>query len=125
LFAQKCAGCHGDRGQGSTKAPVIIGGGALRVYPRAASADNLTTDPNELQLRTDTQLPGAATRPPFKTAKNVFDYIQAKMPAQAPGTLRPEQTWAILDFMLRAHGVVVPEGGVTAQNASTISTQPE
>lgn len=125
LFAQHCSECHGDRGQGTTKAPAVIGGGALRVYPRASTADNLTTDPNELQLRTETQLPGAPSRPPFNHAEDVFEYIQTHMPARAPGSLRPEDTWAILDFMLRAHGVAVPEGGVTPQNASSVATQPE
>jgi cytochrome c len=125
LFGQHCSGCHGDRGQGGPQAPAVIGGGALRVYPRAASNDNLTTDPNELQLRTDSQVPGAPTRPPFNNAKDLFDYVQKTMPPQAPGSLRAEDTWAILDFMLRAHGVAVPAGGVTAENASSLPTQPE
>lgn len=125
LFEQNCASCHGSRGEGTTTGPVVMGGGALRVYPRTGTSENLTTDPNELQLRASTTLPGGTGRPPFNTAKDVFDYISTTMPPNRPGSLRAEEYWAILSFMLQAHGANPPAGGVTAKNAATVNVQPK
>jgi hypothetical protein len=39
---------------------------------------------------------------------------------EKPGSLQPEEYWAIINFMLIAHGVYVPPGGVSAQNARSV-----
>ena len=51
VFAQQCAGCHGGRGEGTERAPSVIGIGALPVYPsdhnRATNA--AFSDPRTLE----------------------------------------------------------------------------
>jgi hypothetical protein len=42
------------------------------------------------------------------------------LPEKNAGTLTPETYWAIVNFMLVAHGVAVPAGGVNPQNAGTV-----
>lgn len=46
------------------------------------------------------------------------------MPSRKAGTLSSEEYWAVLNFMLLSHGAAVPEGGVTEQNAASV-TLPE
>jgi mono/diheme cytochrome c family protein len=121
LFAQQCAGCHGQRGEGS-KAPEIMGTGALPTYPKQSNLGNNAAfaDPSELQLREAARAAGAPKRDPFNTAQDVYNYISKRMPFKAAGSLRPEEYWSILNFMLFAHGAVVPADGVNATNASTV-----
>jgi hypothetical protein len=45
------------------------------------------------------------------------------LPAAKAGSLSAEQYWAIINFMLVAHGVQVPPEGVTEKNAGTVKLQ--
>jgi mono/diheme cytochrome c family protein len=127
LFERYCAGCHGERGQSVTRAPRIMGEGALPEYPRERNlnADPASGDPELLRLRAQTRPAGAPWRDPFRTAQDLYGYVSKKMPQpeKQAGSLSVEQYWAIVDFMLRAHGVQVPPEGVTPGNASSVKLQ--
>jgi len=121
FFEQKCASCHGQRGEGIT-APAIIGYGALPEYPRQSNlASNAAlNDPSELQLREWSRPAGTPKREPFKTAQDVYNYISQRMPLREAGSLKPEEYWSILNFMLLAHGAPVPAEGISASNAASV-----
>jgi mono/diheme cytochrome c family protein len=123
LYAQECAKCHGDRGEGRAGAPPIIGTGALPVYPRDEATGPATTDPVQLQMQSQTRPPGMSSRDPFRNAQDLYKYVSTHMPQpqERAGSLKPDEYWAIITFILIAHGSKVPAGGVTAANASTIS----
>jgi mono/diheme cytochrome c family protein len=122
LFGQQCASCHGQRGEGLT-APAIMGPGALPVYAKESSLarNPAFTDPSELALRENARPAGAPKREPFNTAKDLYSYVSQRMPMKSAGSLRPDDYWAILNFMLVAHGTSVPAGGINASNAGTVS----
>ena len=103
-------------------APAIMGPGALPIFPRETSlaSNPALSDPNELQLREQSRPAGAPKREPFNTAQDVYNYISTHMPLRAAGSLKPDEYWAILNFMLVAHGTAVPDGGVNASNAGTV-----
>jgi mono/diheme cytochrome c family protein len=124
LFEKECAGCHGKRGEGMSNAPAIIGATALPEYPRDKS---LSTSPalsnNAAQQAQDSNRPpGAPSRDPFRTAQDLFNYVSTKMPLpkSRAGTLKPEEYWAITNFILVAHGASVPDGGITPENAGSV-----
>ena len=123
-FEQQCAGCHGDRGQGLTGGPAIMGPRALAEYPAEVTAAGNPQLANPGQVRTQrlTQVPGAAARDPFQSAADVYRYISTRMPmpARRAASLPAEQYWAILNFMLISHGAEVPEGGVNEANAASV-----
>jgi mono/diheme cytochrome c family protein len=126
-FDRECASCHGRRGEGLTTAPAIMGSGALPTYPRD---DNSSTNPaftstNGQTQQDATRVPGQAKRPPFHTAQDLYDYVSTRMPMpkSSAGTLKPDEYWAILNYMLLAHGVAIPADGVTAANAKTVNIQ--
>lgn len=124
LFEQNCASCHGQRGESVTGAPSILGPGALPEYPRerSANAGSATGDPEMLKLQAQTRPAGAPWRDPFRNAQDLYRYVSKQMPLPTAkaGSLPAEQYWAIINFMLLAHGVQVPPEGVTEQNASSV-----
>jgi mono/diheme cytochrome c family protein len=124
LFQQQCATCHGERGQSAGAAPRILGPGALPEYPRARNlhADPAAGDPESLRLQAQTRPLGAPSRDPFRTAQDLYRYVSRNMPLpkEKAGSLSAEGYWAIVNFMLRAHGVAVPPEGVTAANAGSV-----
>lgn len=124
LFQQECAGCHGARGESVNRAPRILGEGALPDYPveHNPNADPAAGDPELLKLRARTRPPGAPWRDPFRTADDLYRYVSQNMPlpANKAGSLSAEQYWAVINFMLLAHGVAVPPQGVSAKNAVSV-----
>jgi mono/diheme cytochrome c family protein len=124
LFAKHCASCHGDRGQGLTGGPAVMGIDALPLYPdeQAAAGNPQLSNPGQVRTQRLMQVSGAAARDPFQTSADVYRYISTRMPkpSRSSGTLRSDEYWAILNFMLVSHGVTVPEEGVTEANASSV-----
>jgi mono/diheme cytochrome c family protein len=121
LFAGRCASCHGERGEGKAYAPSTMGNGALPVYPHDNSSSPTTTDPVQLQMQAQSRPPGAPSRGAFHTAQDLFDYLSKHKPEQSLQSLSPADVWALVTFVLIAHGRQVPPGGVTPENASHIS----
>jgi S-disulfanyl-L-cysteine oxidoreductase SoxD len=100
LYADNCASCHGASGTGG-KAPPLVGlkAGALPLNP----------PPNAKYRKTQ-----------FKTVGDVADFVTKNMPPTAPGSLTPEQYWAILAFDLKANGITLDKklDATTAQNTT-------
>lgn len=100
VYAAECASCHGDRGQGEGAAPPVMGAGAL---PRQGGH-----------------------RPEFQSAADLFGYVKSAMPLpkKRAGSLSEEQYWAVTTYMAAASGKKVPEGGLSAENAASVSINP-
>ncbi|GEM_PF-2112950 len=89
LFAQHCASCHGENGEGKGKHPPVVGEKAL-----------LLDAPKGAKKRKGQQ---------FQTAADVLTFVQKHMPLKKPGSLKPEEYVAILAFDLTANGVSLVE----------------
>jgi cytochrome c len=100
LYAESCASCHGDSGQGG-KAPRLVGlkEGALPLDP-----------PADRQVR----------KGQFVTVADVASFVVANMPPKKAGTLSADQYWAILAFDLKANGIDLPTG-LTPEMAPTLT----
>jgi hypothetical protein len=96
----------------------------LPEYPRERNinADPATGDPELLRLEAQSRPAGAPWRDPFRTAADLHAFISSKMPlpAERAGSLSDADYWAIVNFMLRAHGVELPPEGVTQANAGSV-----
>jgi mono/diheme cytochrome c family protein len=125
VFEAKCANCHGMRGEGVT-APAIMGSDGLPLNPADPSQSTLAanTDANEQQLRQQLNPGGMPSRPQFKTAQDVYEFIRAKMPSKQAGTLSSDEYWSVLNYMLVAHGTQVPEKGIDSDNARQVIINP-
>ena len=98
LYGKNCAGCHGDAGEGSKKAPPLVGPDALPLDPR-----------NKKSKR----------KVQFRTALDVFTWVKANMPPKKAGKLSDDEYVAILAFDLKANGVTL-ENPLDGEVAATI-----
>ena len=122
-YDRECSSCHGKRGEGLSTAPAIMGSGALAEYPREDASSSSPASTNAPTQADVAHLPGRAKRAPFRTAQDVYAYVSSRMPlpkSQA-GRLEPAEYWSIVSYMLIAHGVAVPAGGVSESNAKSIA----
>ncbi len=101
LYANNCANCHGDSGQGGAKAPRVVGlkEGALPLDP-----------PADRKFR----------KGRFVTVADVAQFTVANMPPGKAGSLTNNQYWAILAFDLHANGIDLP-APLTPEAAQTLT----
>jgi S-disulfanyl-L-cysteine oxidoreductase SoxD len=85
LFKEKCAVCHNDHGEGrENQYPPLVGGiGTL-----------------------NTSKPVKTVGSYWPYATTVFDYIRRAMPYDQPGTLKPDQIYSAVAFILNANGII-------------------
>ena len=59
----------------------------------------------------------------FVTAQDVFDYVKSEMPLpkKKVGTLSEQQYWEVTEYLLAASGRKLPDGGLTADNAASVT----
>lgn len=99
LYGKYCAKCHGKAGEGTKKAPPVVG------------KDALPLDPRPTQKVRKTQ---------FHTAQDVAQFVATKMPANKPGSLTADQYYDILAFDLKANGVDVSGKKIDPTTAAEI-----
>ncbi len=86
IFADSCSRCHGDQGEGTKKAPRLIGSseGALPLNP-----------PRD----------GKERRGQFHTAQDVGMYALEYMPPLETGSLTEAAYWRITAYLLQQNGI--------------------
>ncbi|MEM7542978.1 MAG: cytochrome c [Pseudomonadota bacterium] len=83
LYVQRCAMCHGITGREGPD-PVLVGG-----------QGSLTT-----------QRPLLTIGSFWRYATTLYDYIYRAMPFNAPGSLEPDEVYALAAYLLNANGVI-------------------
>jgi mono/diheme cytochrome c family protein len=83
MYANRCARCHGPKGEGAESVAIVGGQGTL-------------TSPKPLKT--------VGSYWPYATT--VFDYISRSMPYDKPGTLSPGQVYSITAYVLFLNGIV-------------------
>jgi S-disulfanyl-L-cysteine oxidoreductase SoxD len=87
VYLQSCAACHGLRGEGSNEYAALVGG--------------------QGSLKSDNPLPTVGSYWPYATT--VWDYINRAMPYQNPGTLKPDEVYALTAYLLSINRIVSPD----------------
>jgi cytochrome c len=97
VFAQQCAACHGDKGEGGVGDRLVGGQGTI------------------------------ATPKPIKTvgsfwpyAPTLFDYIRRAMPQNAPQSLDNEDVYAVSAYILNMNGLLPADATLDAKALSAI-----
>ena len=97
IFAEQCAACHGDKGQGGVGERLVGGQGTI------------------------------ATPKPIKTvgsfwpyAPTLFDYIRRAMPLNAPQSLGNEDVYAVAAYILNLNGLLAADATLDAKTLSAI-----
>ncbi len=104
VYAKACASCHGDNGEGNPKNPALIG-------------------PKALPEKTTFAKSKIRKKVAFKTAKDVLDFIKAKMPLDKPGTLSEDEYLAVEAWFLNENKVALDKK-LTLETAMTVSIHP-
>jgi mono/diheme cytochrome c family protein len=103
IFAATCASCHGVNGEGKAPAyPQLVGG------PR--DSFNFASDFN-IPRTIGNYWPYATT---------LFDYIRRAMPLTAPGSLTPDQTYAVTAYLLSREGLVAANAVLDARSLPAV-----
>lgn len=94
IFAAKCAACHGQRGEGSETAPALVGREPREGFPFGTSLKYQRTVGNY-----------------WPYATTLYDYLRRAMPPAAPGSLRGEEIYDLVAWIL-ARNEIIPPGEV-------------
>ena len=86
VYADKCASCHGAKGEGDATDPPVVGKMALPLDP-----------PPKARIR----------KGQLKTAADLAKFVKAAMPMDSPGSLSDEETNAVVAFDLGLNGIKV------------------
>ncbi len=103
VFGNQCARCHGSGGEGTSRAPRLVGKGA---FPLHAPEDR-------------------TRKPAFHNAYDIAGFVLEAMPpsASARAEILAEDYFAVLAFALSANGVALPRM-VDAELAKSIVLNP-
>ncbi len=88
LFATQCAACHGPKGEGIPPFPRLIG-----------------AEPRDFSFARDVRLPKTIGNY-WPYATTLYDYINRAMPFTAPGSLKPDDVYSLVAFLLAENQVI-------------------
>lgn len=88
LFATQCAVCHGPKGEGMATFPRLIG-----------------AEPRDFSFARDPKLVKTIGNY-WPYATTLYDYINRAMPFTAPGTLKPDDVYSLVAYLLAENGVI-------------------
>lgn len=98
LFQEQCAACHGDFGEGIDRWPVLAGG--------------------QGSLKSDRPEKTIGSYWPYLST--VYDYIHRSMPYGNAQSLTPDQTYAIVAYLLNMNDVVDSSFELNKKNFTSI-----
>jgi cytochrome c len=96
LYGEQCASCHGAKLEGVRDSNLPQGGGPALIGGRG------TLNTAKFKQTVESYWPYAST---------LYDYITRAMPYTAPGSLKPDEVYALTAFIL-AEGNIVPKSAV-------------
>jgi len=103
LYALQCASCHGAKGEG------------MPPYPRLVSAPEDTT----FDFGNDVKhVKTVGNYWPYATT--LYDYIHRTMPFSAPGSLAPNEVYALVAFLLAENGVIARTATMDARSLPAV-----
>jgi cytochrome c551/c552 len=109
LFEEKCASCHGTFGESNEVFTPLVGG---------TTKDDMKT--GRVKGLSSGELPQRTTFTKVATISTVFDYIQRAMPWTAPKSLKPDDVYAILAYLLNLSEMVPGDFVLSDKNIADI-----
>ena len=103
LYVQKCAMCHGPKGEGIDKSPRLIG----------------RAPPSGFVFATDAKAPKTIGNY-WPYATTLYDYMHRAMPLNAPGSLTPDETYSLVAYLLSENGIVPANTVIDAKSLPAI-----
>jgi len=92
IYSVKCASCHGDSGREGGTGPILV--------------DSRPFAPGATPKTVGNYWPYATT---------VYDYISRAMPPNAPGSLQPDEVYALVAYLLNANEIIASDAVMNDQ----------
>ena len=109
IWEAKCASCHGTFGESNEVFTPIVGG---------TTADDIKT--GRVASLTDNKQPQRTTLMKVATLSSLFDYIQRAMPWNSPRSLTPDDTYAVLAYILSLAEIVDDNFTMSDENIAAV-----
>lgn len=91
LYAEKCAACHGAKGEGKPADRLVGGQGTLKAAAPVKTIGSF-----------------------WPYATTVYDYVYRAMPYNAPQSLSANETYALTAYLLHMNGILGAEASLDA-----------
>jgi len=98
IFSEKCAACHGDFAEGVDRWPVLAGGDGT--------------------LKSEHPVKTIGSYWPYLST--VYDYINRAMPFGDAQSLKPDEIYAIIAFLLNMNGIVEDDFELSKENFASV-----
>lgn len=89
IYSAKCASCHGSKGEGVPPNPPIVGREPSEGFPFGQVQGHVKTVGNY-----------------WPYATTIFDYLRRAMPQDKPGSLTPNELYALTAWILAENGII-------------------
>ena len=109
LFEEKCASCHGSFGE-SNEVFTPLAGGTTKDDIKTGNVKGLSSG----------ELPQRTTFTKVATISTVWDYIYRAMPWTAPKSLKPDEVYAILAYLLNLQEIVPADFELSDRNIAEV-----
>ena len=109
LFEAKCASCHGSFGE-SNEVFTPLAGGTTKDDIKNGRVKGLSSG----------ELPQRTTFTKVATISTVWDYINRAMPWTAPKSLKPDEVYAILAYLLNLQEIVPADFTLSDKNIADV-----
>jgi cytochrome c len=103
VYAAQCASCHGAKGEGQGTFPKLV---------QPAALDSATRD--SFPFDRDFKIPKTVGNY-WPYATTLYDYVHRAMPYAAPGSLSPDETYAVVAYLLAANHVIADSAVMDAR----------
>lgn len=97
VFAQQCASCHGDKGEGGLGDRLVGGQGTIGTAKPIRTVGSF-----------------------WPYAPTLFDYIRRAMPQNAPQSLSDEDVYAVSAYILNLNGLVGADATLDAKSLAAV-----
>jgi S-disulfanyl-L-cysteine oxidoreductase SoxD len=105
LYGEQCASCHGDKLQGIRDPNLPQGGG-----PALISGRGTLNTPN-FKITVESYWPYATT---------LYDYVLRAMPYTAPGSLKPDEVYSLVAFILGESNIIDKKTAMDAKSLAKV-----
>lgn len=105
VYAQRCASCHGDRGQVGELPP---------------SGEVLVGREPWFELGNPTPVGPRTVGNYWPYATTLFDYIRRAMPPEAPGSLGDGEVYSVAAWLLNENGIIAEDAVMDAQTLPAV-----
>jgi len=109
VWASKCASCHGDFGESNKFFAPLLGG---------TTEDDVKTG-RVSNLRAEANVPSTMMMK-LSTVSTLWDFIYRAMPWNAPKSLTPDETYAVVAYLLSEASIVDADFELTDSNIAEV-----